>query len=538
MDTTGFSGQGTRRIGVDFGVSLTVVAAGDPLSGISTLACPGISRRYAVSPDGSPVHCIPSLIHYDGGKIASVGTEVEDTGRTGDLSTARCMRQYLCERSPVQVPAGQGRMVRYEEAATDYLTALLARALGPHAGTFGLVFSLPENAPEGYKDWLTRVARAAGVESCSWVHEFLAAAHGYGYTPVAGEPFLVIAFSETGLEVTAVIPDGTGCGGENGGLRVLGHAADPLSCSAIDGWIARDLLKARRLTGTDTRAGRLLPDLIRSAGRARETAAGLLEETFGATDPVSGLAVSSRFGPAELDRILAENRVVPLISQVIDRALSAMRTRGGDADRIGAVLMIGAGSALPPVREAARKRFAAVPVFADHPLDAIARGAAQYTAPERAPDRIMNAYALRYWDAASQEHHYRFLVHSGARFPSAGQVARIVISAAYDGQTHLGIPVYEIGGDANDPAPGIELVTDRGGGMRLTCPAQDATGRQAVHVNERTPTLLVATPPARKGETRFECTFTIDPERNLCLSARDLLTGSLVKVNVPVHQLK
>jgi hypothetical protein len=129
-------------------------------------------------------------------------------------------------------------------------------------------------------------------------------------------------------------------------------------------------------------------------------------------------------------------------------------------------------------------------------------------------------------------------VHSGTRYPSAGQVARIVISAAYDGQTLLGIPLYEIGGTAGRGTPQIELVSDTGGGVRLAGPAQDTESPgQVRHANERSPTLLVATPPARKGEPRFECTFTIDPDRNLCLSARDLVTGTLVKVNAPVHRL-
>ena len=163
---------------------------------------------------------------------------------------------------------------------------------------------------------------------------------------------------------------------------------------------------------------------------------------------------------------------------------------------------------------------------------------AEYAAPAPAQDRISCSYALRYWDPALQEHHYRFLVHSGTRYPSAGQVARIIISAAYDGQTLLGIPLYEIGGSAGGGMPQIELVSDTGGGVRLAGPAQDAgSPGQVVHANERSPTLLVATPPARKGEPRFECTFTIDPERNLCISARDLVTGTLQKVNTPVHRM-
>lgn len=194
---------------------------------------------------------------------------------------------------------------------------------------------------------------------------------------------------------------------------------------------------------------------------------------------------------------------------------------------------------MPAVRAAVRSGFPEAAVFADHPVDAAARGAAVFAAPAPAQDRITRSYALRYWDPAVQEHHYRILVHSGTRYPSAGQVARVVISAAYDGQDLLGIPLYEIGSSAGDASCLLELVSETGGGVRLAGPSQDKEGNgRVVHANERSPTLLVASPPARRGEPRFECTFVIDPERNLCLSARDLVTGALVKVNAPVHRLQ
>jgi hypothetical protein len=158
--------------------------------------------------------------------------------------------------------------------------------------------------------------------------------------------------------------------------------------------------------------------------------------------------------------------------------------------------------------------------------------------PEKAPDRIGRTYALRYWDQAAKEHRYRYIVHAGTRYPSTGQVARVVISAAYDGQAHLGIPLFEIGDCGAGGGPSIALVSASGGGVRIAGPEKDAGGGGlVVHANERSPTLLAANPPARKGEPRFECTFTIDAERILCVSARDLLTGTLVKVNAPVHRL-
>jgi molecular chaperone DnaK (HSP70) len=213
--------------------------------------------------------------------------------------------------------------------------------------------------------------------------------------------------------------------------------------------------------------------------------------------------------------------------------------RGCEEDQITAVLMIGECSTLSPVKAAVKQRFFKQAVLHDLPVDAVARGAALYTSPVIQPDRIRNDYAIRYWDPASQEHRFRFLVRNGARYPSAGQIARIIISASYDSQTRMGIPIYEIvcgGNDSNQC--NIELISETGGGMRIAGPMPDAdAARKPAWVNEQTPTILVASPPAQKGEPRFELTFTIDRRRNLCVTARDIITGMLLKSDAPLLRM-
>jgi molecular chaperone DnaK len=61
--------------------------------------------------------------------------------------------------------------------------------------------------------------------------------------------------------------------------------------------------------------------------------------------------------------------------------------------------------------------------------------------------------------------------------------------------------------------------------------------KKPVWVNEQTPTILVASPSAQKGEPRFELTFTIDRKRNLCVTARDIITGMLLKADVPLFRM-
>jgi molecular chaperone DnaK (HSP70) len=529
---------GCVRLGVDFGMSVTVIAVAGPGRKSCTLAFPGLSREFPAQPGNAPVHTTPSLVEYRDGKAVRLGDEVLSGGNADGPGTARWLRWYLCDKSPVQVPAGDGRMVRYDEAAADFLVPLLIRALR-HCPGAGLIMALPPDAPADYGEILQRVARSAGARSCSMVSEYEAALAGYGCSPAAGEPFIILTFAETDLEVIVLTRNGpSGRETGEGGLQVLAQATGSVSCRALDNWIAQDLLVKFRLPGSDQRAVRLMPRIRTEAARLREHLPVTGDTEVRLMDTGSGRTFAAVYATGDLDRVLAGHEVIGELQECIGRALSALRTRGGDESRIRAVLLLGAGCALPAVQSAVRSRFPSATVYADRPLDAVASGVLEYAAPAPAQDRITCSYALRYWDPAAQEHHYRFLVHSGTRYPSDGQVARIVISAAYDGQTLLGIPLYEIGGTAEGVVPQIELVSDTGGGVRLAGPAQDAdTAGQVVHANERLPTLLAATPPARKGEPRFECTFTIDAGRNLCLSARDLVTGMLVKLNVPVHRL-
>jgi molecular chaperone DnaK len=529
--------KGSVRIGIDFGISTTVVAVTGPGRDCHTFNVPGISREYPSVPGVPPIFGIPSFIEYENGKVARSGEAVVSGGSANHPATARWLRRHLCDNSPVQIPAGDGRLVRYDEAASDFLTPIISHTLREYPGA-GLVFSVPSNAPDKYPELLQRIARSAGAASSFTVNEYQAAAAGYGYTPSAGEPFITVFFSETELEVTCLNYDKhpTDLGGDR--LRVLAQTTGSFSCQTLDTLIVQDLLFKFRLLESDSRAVRLLPLIKYKAAGLREYIPIKGKKEIRLLDPGSGKTFITHYTAADLDRVLAESECIPLLEDCIGRALSGMKMRGVDCTRIGAVLLLGGGCALPVVQDSIRSLFPETTVYSDHPVDAVARGAAGHTIPSHAKDRITCSYALRYWDPAAQEHYYRFLVHNGARYPSAGQVARIVISAAYDGQTHLGIPVYEIGGSGGGNVPGIELVTDTGGGVRFAGPVQDANkGGLVVYANERSPTLLVATPPARKGESRFECTFTIDHERNLCLSARDLVTGTLVKLNAPVHRL-
>ncbi|MDP3564047.1 MAG: Hsp70 family protein [Methanoregula sp.] len=528
---------GRQRLGVDFGTGSTVAAMRDEKGVIHLCDIPGWSRSFPSGVREYKIPLIPSQILYTETGIRSIGAAVLTEGKNPALM-ARWLRHYILENSTVQVPAGSGRRTSYRNAGSNFLTALLTHAPNIRMGTAEVVFSVPVDAPDHYSAWLRAVATAAGFQVPFVIDEPCAAAAGYRVQISPGSLFLLIDFHADGLDITLVTPEEFS--DESGGMysRVLGKAHEDTGGSVIDGWIVQDVLNRNRLDETDPRVTRVLPLIRREAARAREALVMDTEAEIRVIDPVSGFPVTAQVSRSDLCRILEERGLFAAMNRGFDRALSHAGIRDGGEERIMAVLMVGECSAIPCVQDAVKQRWGTARVFCDHPVDAIARGAASANPETRESNRIRNDYAIRHWDPVAHEYRYRFIVRNGARYPSAGQVARFIISGAYDGQAYLGIPLCEIGTAGHDPHGHLELVSNDRGEVQIAGPAPDAIpARCPVFVNELEPTLLHASPPAQKGEPRFELRFFLDRQGYLCLTARDLLTGLIVKRDAQVFRL-
>jgi molecular chaperone DnaK len=527
---------GRQRLGVDFGTRITVVAIRDETGVIRLQDFPGWSNPFHTDMPEHTVPRIPSQILYNDAGIRSLGAAELPEG-TKPAGMARWLRHYILENSTVQVPAGGGRMTGYRNAGSDFLAALLTQAPGNNTGSREVVFSVPVDAPDHYTAWLRAVATAAGFRVPFVIDEPCAAAAGYGLRLSPGSLFLLIDFHADGLKITLVTPEEFSNNAGGVYSRVLGKAHDNTGGSMMDGWITQDILDRNRMDETDSRVARILPLIRNEATRIREALVLNTEAEVRVTDPVSGFSLTAQVSRSDLCRIFEERGLFVAMNRAMDRALSVAGIRERGAERIIAVLMVGECSAIHDIQDAVKQRWGSK-VHCDHTVDAIARGAASADPETLEPDRIRNDYALRHWDPVAREYRYRFIVRNGARYPSAGQVARIIISGAYDGQAYLGIPLCEISTVGHDPHGHIELVSNEKGGVQVAGPAPDPMpSMRPVLVNELEPTLLHASPPAQKGEPRFELTFFLDRQGFLCLTARDLLTGLIVKRDTQVFRL-
>jgi hypothetical protein len=292
---------------------------------------------------------IPSLVQYKDDGTAIFGEAVRQSVSADPSTTARWIRRYLCEQSPVKIPDGNGRWVRYEDAAADFLSGILTKVIRQHPGA-NLVFTLPPDAPREYSEILDRIARAAGAPTSSTLHEYLAAATGCGFVPVAGEPFLIITFSETEPEIAIITGKQIVKKDEPGGIRVIARSSLSTGCHALDSWIVQDLLSKFRMLESDPRVLRLAPQLNYEASRLREQLPVTGEQTVRFTDTVSGKTFFTVYTLADLDRVIAEHDVAGSLQEGIARALSGVKMSCGGSAVSGMCSFLDRGAPFLPYR--------------------------------------------------------------------------------------------------------------------------------------------------------------------------------------------
>lgn len=522
------------RLAVDFGTSNTVLAAWDSSRRQSDLlALPDYGRALGWGETATAL--VPSLIHYPSDEAQWIGQQVRGRNLVHHPSTFRWLKRYLMHRSPVRRKV-HNRQLSVWDAAADFLGALLLTAVNELGqGNDEVAFTVPVESFEHYENWLGEVAEGAGLPRLRLIDEASAAALGYGVPLQAGDVYLVFDFGGGTLDVSVVRVEEAGESSRR--CRVLGKAGEELGGLTLDQWIFEAVLSAHCLTARDP--------LIKSVGAAllveceslKEKLSSQPQAELSVVDPSTGRALGFELSVAGFEALIDERDGFATIDRTVRRALNESRERGYDEQQIKSVFMVGGSSQIPAVGTAVRRIFGKERVFLDRPLEAVARGGAAFVGGVDFFDHIQHDYAIRWVDPGSGAPHYQVLVKRGTPYPTEGPVARMVVKATYDGQTQLGLAIFELG--ANRARKQMtELVFDAGGAARLRLVgAGEIEDRVRFWMNEHTPTFLPADPPARAGERCYQVMFSVDARKRLVVTALDLVHDVYALEDFPVVKL-
>lgn len=525
------------RLAVDFGTSNTVLALWDEQKkeGVP-LHIPEFSHAYPQGQGTIPV--IPSLIHYTEDNRRWVGQQVLQRELYHSRRTFRWMKRYISQRSPIKVLL-EDKTITPFTAGRDFLSlVLLFASQQQNLANEEIALTVPVESFEHYEDWLTSVSEAAGLSRFRLIDEPSAAALGYGAHIQPGNVYMIFDFGGGTMHASVVLVEAEMSAAAGRRCRVLGKAGKYIGGSTIDQWIFQEVLARNGRQDYEESIRVLSNQLLVECERAKEMLSINPTADVCVTHPTSGEALNAVLSRDDFETLLDSHDLFTEIGRTLRAAINSSRERGYDEDAIQAVLMVGGSSAIPSVQHTLRQMFGKDRVFYDRPLDAVARGGAAFIAGVDFYDHIQHNYAIRYVNAQTGAYDYRLIVKRGTAYPSKEPVARMVLKAAFDGQTQLGLAIFEIGEQTSHSDPGVELIFDPGGAARIAqVTPHEQEQRRLFWMNENHPTFLSANPPARLGQPRFEVEFRIDGNKRLTFSARDLTTGQLTHQDYPVVKL-
>lgn len=523
------------RLGIDFGTTNTVFAVWDEASSdANPLTLPGYVRTMEVAGGKTPV--IPSLIHYAEGGQQWIGQQVHEQRVYDARETFKWMKTAICNRNPSQRRVN-GRQITNADAARDFLAPLLTVAMAElDLGDEEIAVTVPVESYEDYIDWVGTVASEVGLTRYRFIDEPSAAALGYGAHVQPGNVYCVFDFGGGTLDVAVVLIESEEEAAAGRRCRVLGKAGLELGGSSIDRWMFQHVLDTNKLHSSDDEVRAVSRILLNECERAKEGLSTKDRAEISVINPDTGAVIGAEYSRDDFEELLEDHELFRDIDKTIRRAMNDAVQRGYHEDQIHTVLMLGGSSLIPAVQKAVKRFFGKDRVKLDRPLDAVARGAAALVAGVDFYDHIHHNYGIRAVNAEG-DYDYKVIVERGCAYPTSDPVAEKVLKATYDGQKKMGIAIFELG-ESLRGGSGVEMVFDADGAARTRkITPHDAEERSRFWMNEDSPTFLEADPPASRGEERFRVQFSIDGNKRLLITARDLQSSKLVFKDYPVVKL-
>jgi molecular chaperone DnaK (HSP70) len=541
------------EVAIDFGTSNTVLARyNETTERAETLRIPQVSSelRYRLTPtsDEHVVWVVPSVIHY-AEKETLIGDQVVSRGLAEHPDTMRWMKRSIAQGVSRRKKTAQGHKSP-AEAGQEFLQLVLnyvSDQVSFADDTF--TFTVPVEAFENFQDWIWRVAESLGIRKLRVLDEPTACVFGYQGAARQDERFAVFDFGGGTLDVAVVRLDLT----EQSGKKAvqLGQAGCDLGGMDIDRWIAEDFCLRQGIADADRRdldalilrqAESVKIQLSDPQGNEAELAVlndlgrapRLLRTIYRRSCPECehGRPGNHRTASAAcLGCVLAAKDFLKQVRETLDRAVENAAIKAGmrRAD-ITRLLITGGTSLTPAVRRMLEEAFQDKVAY-DHPFDCVVRGACRgVVAPV-----LQHDYAIESYNRERQRYEFKPLFTIGTEYPTPPEAIRFWCNGSTDGQTRVGLLIYEVSRMRRRQTD--EAMVDAEGRFRVS--DRMTTDYEYICLNPDNPTFVIVDPPINRerDKRRILCSFEIDGNRRLLVTAVDNLTGKTLLQKHPVVRL-
>ena len=380
--------MGQSSYAIDFGTSNTVVTRWNRLTNApETLSLPNWSLNFGNNPP-----LIPSLLYVNNAETSDVllGQLVRDRGLdvAKDPRFFRNFKRGIGTEVQGFVPELDGQAVPFEQVGTWFLSTLI-QSLQNEEPIDSLVFTVPVDSFEAYRNWLGQLCQSLDVNQVRMLDEPTAAALGYGLA--AQELLLVMDFGGGTLDFSLVQRDKvqTSSGeatkqpvgfilkwgqknmADNSAqrteaARVLAKAGQNLGGADLDQWLINYFAEVQGLPISPLTL-RLAERLkIQLSAEEKATEVYFNDETFESYE-------------LKLDRdrfqtILADNQFFERLDESMTTVLRQARQQGIEAVDIDAVLLVGGTAQIPAIKTWLNQYFSDDKIKSEKPFEAIAQG--------------------------------------------------------------------------------------------------------------------------------------------------------------------
>ena len=532
---------------IDFGTSNTVVARINHDGEIET-----VQLDYSSLTSNNPP-LIPSFVYVQDAvnEQILIGQEVCDRGldrqsNKGEQRFFKAFKRAIASNVSVFVPEVDGREVGFELVGEWFLKRIIENL--PDVNS--LVFTVPVDSFEAYRNWLSEVCTSLAVNQVRIIDEPTAAALGYGLNG-GGETLLVIDFGGGTLDLSLVklSPMGAEVNQRKSALnfllkwgdrtikstikkspnssvnntqnpqiaKVLAKTGQNLGGIDIDNWIIDYFHKTLELPKNSlvTRLAERIKIALSSTESTTEVY--FNDETFESYE----LTLTR----SQLNQILEQQKFFVNLDSALDRIRQQAIRQNIDLEKIDAVLLVGGTSQTPAVKEWALRHFPVEKIKAHKPFEAIAHGAVSQGWELK--DFLYHSYGVRYWDKRRKQHNWHTIIKSGETYPLPKPV-ELTLGASVADQPSIELVIGELG-ETN-----VEVYFEDD---RLITRALD-NQQVAVHIlNEGSQAIAQLAPLGQTGCDRIKVLFQVDEKRILRISVIDLLTKQNLLEDIPVVQL-
>ncbi|RZM81863.1 Hsp70 family protein [Leptolyngbya iicbica] len=527
---------------IDFGTSNTVITRWNSATQVpEVISLPGLAQKIGQNPP-----LVPSLAYIKDAAAGSVqiGQQVRDRGLdvSSDRRFFRNFKRGIGTSIQGFLPELDGQTVSFEQIGSWFLTEVIATLQTREGTADALVFTVPVDSFEVYRNWLGQTCEALDLQQVRMLDEPTAAALGYGIQQE--ETVLVMDFGGGTLDFSlvelAIAADRKPLGfilrwgnkslAESSSqkpqrAKVLAKAGENLGGADIDNWLA-DYFHEQQGIGVTPLTQRLVERLkIQLSDKAQATESFFDDETLD--------SLTLKLDRATFEDILRQRQFFERLDGCMEQILQQGRRQGISIQDIDAVLLVGGTAQIPAVQQWLAGYFPSEKIRGDRPFTAVAEGALQVQQGIELTDFLYHSYGIRYWDRRNRRHGWQPIIRSGQPYPSPAPV-EMVLGASTDNQPSIELVIGELG---NEDALVTTEVFFEGDRLVTRQTQKDAQQIQPLNDTGAGRTIAKLDPLGVPGSDRIRVQFAVDGDRTLRITVDDILTGDTLVENRPVVQL-